>query len=114
MGEAALPERLVKLVYVVGALLLLPLLGAFLWGALGGTHQTYRLGGDDEELNSMTPRVACREFGREAEVDEGMLPEGWWFTVAKEEMAAPRGKPTCPNCLRPDLTKLENRKLRDD
>jgi len=53
-----------KLMYVVGALLLLPLVGAFLWGALGGTHQSYRLEGGDE-LNQFTPRVACRECGSE-------------------------------------------------
>jgi len=55
MEAAPLPEGLLKLLYVVGALLVLPLVGAFLWGALGGTHQTYRLEGDDE-LGSMTPQ----------------------------------------------------------
>jgi hypothetical protein len=61
--------------YVVGALLLRPLVGAFLWGALGGMRQSYRLEGDDD-LNHFTPRVACQECGNEAETSEGMLPEG--------------------------------------
>ena len=113
MGAATLPEGLLKLFYVVGALLALPVVGAFLWGALGGTHQSYRLESDDE-VNRMPPRVACRGCGNEAEADQGMLPEGWWFTKTSEEMAAPRGKPTCPNCLRPGLAILEDRKLYED
>jgi hypothetical protein len=113
MGAATLPEGVLKLLYVIGALLILPLVGAFLWGALGGTHQSYRLEGDGK-LNRMTPRVACRECGNEAELSQGRLPEGWWLTVTKEGMAASRGKPTCSNCLRPDLIKVENRKLYED
>ena len=113
MGTATLPEGLLKLLYVVGALLVLPLVGAFLWGALGGTHQSYRLE-SDEKINRMTPRVACRGCGNEAESSQGMLPEGWWYTKTKEEIATPRGKPTCPHCLRPDLIILENRKLWDN
>jgi hypothetical protein len=59
-------------------------------------------------------QVACRECGNEAELSHGRLPEGWWLTVTKEEMAASPGKPTCSNCLRPDLIKVENRKLYED
>jgi hypothetical protein len=113
MEAAPLPEGVLKLLYVVGALLVLPLVGAFLWGVLGGTHQTYRLE-DDDELSRMTSRVACRECGNEAESSDGMLPEGWQFTVTKAEKTALRGKPTCPKCLRSDLMILENRKLYDD
>jgi len=102
-----------KLMYVVGALLLCRWWGHCLWGALGGTHQSYRLEGGDE-LNRLTARVGYRECGNKAETSEGMLPEGRWFTVTKKEMVASRGKPTCPNCLRPDLVKLEGRKLWDE
>ena len=62
----------------------------------------------------MTTKVTCRECGDEAETSQGTLPEGWWYTKTKDEMGAPRGKPTCPNCLQPHLRILESRKLYDD
>jgi hypothetical protein len=113
MGDARLPEGLVKLMCVVGALLVLPLLGAFLWGALGGTHQSYPFD-SDEAVRLTAATVKCRECGDEAEVSEGMLPIGWWYTKTKEEMSAARGKPTCPKCLQPHFRILESRKLYDD
>ena len=77
---------------MVGALLALPVVGAFLWGALGGTHQSYRLESDDE-VNRMPPRVACLGCGNEAKADQGMLPQGWWFTKTSE--GSPKAVRTC-------------------
>ena len=113
MRAAPLPEGVLKLLYVVGALLVLPLVGAFLWGALGGTHQSYPFETDDE-ARLMAATVKCRECGDEAAISEGFLPEGWWYTKTEEELSAARGKATCPKCLQPYLKILESRKLYDD
>jgi hypothetical protein len=67
----------------------------------------------------MGSKLKCRGCGSEIEASHGMLPDGWHYTKTEDELAAPRGKPTCRKCL-PDFIPLKNfrietrRKLYDD
>lgn len=60
----------------------------------------------------------CHKVGKAIQDQAGdwNLPEGWHYTKRLDsELDQPRGKPTCPDCIVPDIYLLDaRRKLYDD
>ena len=62
----------------------------------------------------MTTRIKCRICDNETDTYQSKLPEGWWYTKAKDELQSPRGQPTCSKCLHLVHLVLDRRELYED